>query len=180
MNGAMKRIAALPVLVVFAVFAVVAGTVATAVAESAKLLSSHGDWEAYLETEGGKKVCYIGSKPKKESGKYRKRGDTYVLITHRPAENSSNVVSISAGYTYQAASEVDVAIGDHKFRLFTDGDYAFAYDAKTDGDMVQAMVKGAQMTVKGTSNRGTVTADVYSLKGFTAAYKAIGQACGVK
>ncbi|MGH6662046.1 MAG: invasion associated locus B family protein [Rhodospirillales bacterium] len=46
--------------------------------------------------------------------------------------------------------------------------------------MVQAMVKGAQMTVKGTSNRGTVTADVYSLNGFTAAYKAIGQACGGK
>lgn len=177
MNGTMTRIAALPAL---AVFAAVAGPVATAAADSAKLLSSHGDWEAYLEAEGGKKVCYVGSKPKKESGKYRKRGDTYVLITHRPAENSSNVISVSAGYTYQAASEVDVAIGDGKFRLFTDGDYAFAYDAKADGELVQAMVKGAQMTVKGTSNRGTATTDVYSLKGFTAAYKAIGQACGVK
>jgi len=176
MNWAMNPIAALPILAVFSV----AAYAAPAMAESAKLISSHSDWEAYLEAEGGKKVCYVGSKPKKESGKYRKRGDTYVLITHRPAENSVNVVSISAGYTYQPASEVDVAIGDHKFRLFTDGDYAFAYDTKTDGDLVQAMVKGAQMTVKGTSNRGTVTNDVYSLKGFTAAYKAIGQACGVK
>jgi len=173
----MKRIAA---LVALAVFGVLAGPAAPLAADGAKLLSSHGDWEAYLETEAGKKVCYIGSKPKKESGKYRKRGDTYVLITHRPAESSTNVVSVSAGYTYQPASEVDVAVGDHKFRLFTDGDYAFAYDAKTDGDVVQAMIKGAQMSVKGTSNRGTATTDVYSLKGFTAAYKAIGQACGVK
>jgi len=173
----MKPIAALPFA---ALLAVAAGMSGPAAAESAKLLSSHSDWEAYAESEGGKKVCYIGSKPKKESGKYRKRGDTYVLITHRPAENSINVVSISAGYTYQAASEAEVAIGDRSFRLFTDGDFAFAYDAKADGDMVQAMVKGAQMTVKGMSNRGTATADVYSLKGFTAAYKAIGQACGVK
>ncbi len=171
------RVFALPA---FAVLAVAAVPAASSAAESTKLLASHGDWEAYAESEGGKKVCYIGSKPKKESGKYRKRGDTYILVTHRPAENSVNVVSIAAGYTYQPSSEVDVAIGDHKFRLFTDGDYAFAYDAKTDGELVAAMVKGASMTVKGNSNRGTATVDVYSLKGFTAAYKAIGQACGVK
>lgn len=151
-----------------------------ATAESAKLLASHDDWEAYVEAEDGKKVCYIGSKPKKEAGKYRKRGDTYMLVTHRPAENSVNVVSVAAGYTYQPESEVDVAIGDDKFRLFTDGDYAFANDAKTDGELVQAMIKGAVMVVKGTSNRGTATTDTYSLKGFTAAYKAIGRACGVK
>lgn len=174
----MKAVAALSAVAV-AVVALAAGAAARA-ADSAKLLAVHDDWEAYVDSEGGKKVCYIGSKPKKETGKYRKRGDTYVLITHRPAENSINVVSVAAGYTYQPASEVDVAIGDNKFRLFTDGDYAFAYDTKTDGELVRAMVKGAVMVVKGTSNRGTATADTYSLKGFTAAYKAIGQACGVK
>ena len=33
---------------------------------------------------------------------------------------------------------------------------------------------------QGTSSRGTQTTDTYSLKGFTAAYKAINTACGVK
>lgn len=177
MNGAMIRAFPLPAL---AVLALVAGPPANAAAAEAKLLASHDDWEAYVESEAGKKVCYIGSKPKKAAGKYRKRGDTYVLVTHRPAENSTNVVSVAAGYTYQQESEAEVAIGDNTFRLFTDGDFAFAYDAKTDGALVQAMVKGAVMVVKGTSNRGTRTTDTYSLKGFTAAYKAIGQACGVK
>ena len=153
---------------------------AAARAQGASQIGSFGDWEAYQELEGGKKVCYIGSKPKKSQGKYRKRGDVYMLITHRPAEKALDVVSINAGYTYQPASEADVQVGDNKFKLFTDGDYAFAYDQKADAALVAAMIKGAQLTVKGVSNRGTATTDTYSLKGFTAAHKAIGVACGVK
>jgi hypothetical protein len=33
------------------------------------------------------------------------------------------------------------------------------------------------MVIKGTSSRGTLTTDTYSLAGFTAAYNAIEQAC---
>ena len=43
-------------------------------AQEAKPLGIFGDWEAYLESDGGKAVCYIGSKPKKAKGKYKKRG----------------------------------------------------------------------------------------------------------
>lgn len=144
-----------------------------------KLIGSFGDWEAYRESEGGKPVCFIGSEPKKSSGKYKKRGDIYVLVTHRPAEKSTNVISIKAGYTYQSTSEVDLIIGSQSFRLFTDAGDAFAYDSKMDRDIVKAMVRGAKMVIKGTSSRGTKTTDIYSLKGFSAAAKAIGKACKV-
>ena len=43
-----------------------------------------------------------------------------------------------------------------------------------------AMKGGKAMVVKGTSSRGTLTTDTYSLAGFTAAYAAIGKACKVK
>ncbi len=153
---------------------------AGAQAQETNLLSSQGVWEAYQETEGGKKVCYIGSLPKKATGKYKKRGDTYVLITHRPAEKSANVVSVKAGYTYQENSEVEVLIGTETFKLFTDAGHAFAYDQKTDGLLVKAMIRGAKMVIKGISSRGTKTTVSYSLRGFTAAYKAINKACKVK
>ncbi len=153
---------------------------AQAQAQEPKLLASQGVWEAYQESEGGKKVCYIGSLPKKAAGKYKRRGDTYVLITHRPAEKSTNVVSVKAGYTYQENSEVEVIIGAEKFKLFTDAGHAFAYDQKTDGRLVKAMVRGAKMVIKGTSSRGTKTTDTYSLRGFTTAYKAINKACKIK
>ena len=149
-------------------------------AQDSASIGNFGDWEAYKESEGGKAVCYIGSQPKKAKGKYKKRGETYVLVTHRPAEKSLDVISIKAGYTYQSGSEVDVVIGETTFRMFTDVGHAFAYDSKTDGTIVKAMIRGARMTVKGTSSRGTQTTDTYSLKGFTAAYKAINKACKVK
>jgi len=151
-----------------------------AAAENASLIGTHGDWEAYTEQEGGKPVCYVGSQPKKAEGKYSRRGESYVLITHRPAEKSADVVSVKAGYAYQKGSEVDLVIGTETFKLFTDSGHAFAYDEKTDSRIVQAMIRGAAMVVKGTSSRGTLTTDTYSLTGFTAAYKAINQACGVK
>ena len=157
-----------------------AALTAGAQAEETNLLSTQGVWEAYQETEGGKKVCYIGSLAKKATGKYKKRGETYVLITHRPAEKSANVVSVKAGYTYQENSEVEVIIGAEKFKLFTDSGHAFAYDQKTDGRLVKAMIRGAKMVIKGTSSRGTKTTDSYSLKGFTTAYKAINKACKIK
>ena len=49
-----------------------------------------------------------------------------------------------------------------------------------DAKLVQSMIRGADMVVQGTSSRGTLTTDTYSLKGFTAAYKAINKACKVK
>ena len=157
-----------------------AALTAGAQAQEAKLLASQGVWEAYQESEGGKKVCYLGSLAKKATGKYKKRGETYVLITHRPAEKSANVVSVKAGYTYQENSEVEVLIGTETFKLFTDAGHAFAYDKKTDGLLVKAMIRGAKMVIKGTSSRGTKTTDSYSLKGFTTAYKAINKACKIK
>lgn len=139
-----------------------------------------GDWEVYKESEGGKAVCYMGSQPKKAKGKYKKRDETYILVTHRPAEKSLNVISIKAGYAYQSGSEVDVVIGETTFKMFTDAGHAFAYDTKTDGTIVKAMIRGTRMIIKGTSSFGTQTTDTYSLKGFTAAYKAINKACKVK
>ncbi len=163
---------------VLALFGVLAA--APARAQESKLITSFEDWEAYREKDGGKLVCYIGSEPKKSKGKYKKRDETYVLITHRPAEKSTGVVSIKAGYAYQKDSEVEVSIGANTFSLFTDAGHAFAYDAKADKALVKAMIRGARMVVRGISSRGTRTTDTYSLTGFTAAYKAIGKACKVE
>jgi hypothetical protein len=150
-----------------------------ALSAEAILIDDFGDWSAYTVAEGGNKVCYIGGLPDKSEGKYSARGDTHTLVTHRPAEKAVNVVSIRAGYTYGKESEVEVAIDDATFQLFTDEGHAFAWDSRADAALVKAMMAGTKMIVRGTSSRGTRTVDTYSLKGFTAAYRAIGKACGV-
>ncbi|NQV84617.1 MAG: hypothetical protein HQ494_12445 [Rhodospirillales bacterium] len=167
--------------VAFAVFwLAVAFFAVPATAQEAKLLGTFGDWEAYTESDGGKPVCYLGSQPKTSVGKYKTRGEVYVLITHRPAENSFGVVSVRAGYAFMKDSEAIITIGTDSFRLFTDIGHAFAKDKKADTALVKSMIRGAGMVVRGTSSRGTKTTDTYSLKGFTAAWKSINAACKAK
>ena len=71
-------------------------------------------------------------------------------------------------------------MGNQNFKLFTDGDTAWARDERTDKSLVEAIRTGSAMVIKGTSNRGTTTTDTYSLSGTSQAYEAINKACNVK
>lgn len=174
----MKRLCFLPLAAALVVGA------GTAVAQTAPppsgFIDNFDDWSAFSETENGKPLCYMASLPKTSEGDYSQRGDTYVMVTHRPAEKTVGEVSVRAGYTYKEGSEVEVRVdGGPAFMLFTDQGFAWTREAKADQALIAAMKAGAGMVVKGTSSRDTLTTDTYSLKGFTAAYQAIGKACGV-
>jgi hypothetical protein len=146
-----------------------------------KQIGEFDDWSAYVFTEGAdNKVCYMVSQPKSEEGDYSQRGDVFALITHRPAENSRNVFSYIAGYSYKPESEVTVSIGSQNFTLFTEGESAWTPDQATDNNLTDAIRRGNSVVVKGVSSRGTRTTDTFSLKGSSAAYKAISEACGIK
>lgn len=146
-------------------------------AAAQKALGSFGDWSAIADEDNGKKLCYVGSVPKKSEGKYTSRDETHVLITHRPADKVTGEVSVTAGYTYKEGIPVELDIDGKKFKLFTRGGNAWAADAAADKTIVSAMKSGQEMIVRGTSSRGTLTTDTYSLSGFTAAYNAITSAC---
>lgn len=154
---------------------------APAMAEEPKLISTHGDWTAYSFKENGGTVCYMASKPKKAEGNYKKRDEPFAIVTHRPAENTKNVFSFIAGYTYKQGSDVTVTFDDKQtFTLFTNKDMAWAKDADTDNKITEALKKGSKMVVKGESMRGTQTTDTFSLKGTGGAHEAIGKACKIK
>lgn len=148
-----------------------------ALSQDVTALGRHGDWIAYTYQESGQPVCYMTSAPTKSEGKYTRRGDVQLLVTHRPGRNAFDVISIVAGYEYKRDEDVAVVIQRDRFKLFTNGDRAWARDGKTDQIMTQAMIKGRDAVVSGTSSRGTLTTDTFSLTGFTAAHKAISEAC---
>jgi len=141
-------------------------------------IGEYGDWTAYTYKEGKNLVCYMASTPKKDEGNYKKRGDIYAVVTHRPGEKSFNVVNFVAGYTHKAGSNVVVKIGTTTFKnLFTNGENAWAPDSATDKKLIEEMKRGQRMIVEGVSARGTKTKDTYSLSGFTGAYRAISAKC---
>ena len=146
-------------------------------AAQVKTLGTFQDWTAYQTSQGGKRICYIASPPKKDEGNYSKRGDILAIVTHRPASKSFNVVSIHAGYKYKKGSTAEVTIGGARFTLFTNAETAWANDSSDDKALVKNMRAGAKMIIRGKSWRGTDTKDTYSLLGFTAALRAINKAC---
>lgn len=155
--------------------------VQTAHAAAPQMIGEYDDWVAYYYRDSAGPVCYMASTPKKDEGKYAKRGDIYAVITHRPNEKSFDVLNINAGYNYKPGSKVIIKIGTKTFdRLFTNEDKAWAVNEKVDKEIVAEMKRGSRMVVHGTSSRGTQTKDTYSLAGFSSAYRAITNKCKAK
>ena len=141
-----------------------------------ELLGTEGDWKVYSITQEGKKICYIASVPTKSTGTFKKRADPYFLVTRKTKDQ--NEVSTSSGFQYKPNTDVHITLsGKTKFRLFTQGNMAWARDGKMDNAIVEAMGKAATMTVRGTSKRSTFAEDSYSLKGFNKAIEKIKTSC---
>lgn len=133
------------------------------------------DWAVYTTNLHGNKACYIASFPKSKTGNYTKRDDPYFLVTRISEGNFE--VSTSSGYPYKKNSDVSVDIEGNKFNMFTKGELAWASDSVQDNKMINMMKKKNDMTVRGTSLKGTYSIDKYSLSGFTAAYNRMTNIC---
>jgi hypothetical protein len=146
-------------------------------AQQPNFIGENGDWKAYTFKRGSETVCYMASAPEKATGDYSSRGRIYALITNDPGQGVDNQFSIVTGYTYKKDSLVSVKIGGSRFELFTDDDKAWTRGPEEDANLIGAMIAGSNMIVEGSSSRGTVTMDTYSLIGFTATKRVIDQAC---
>ena len=148
-----------------------------AAAQQVKELGDFQDWSAYSYESNGQTICFMSSSPTQARGNYTRRGDIFTMVTHRPERGTRDVVSVEAGYTYKDGSTVTVDVDGDDFTLFTQGGNAWAQAADIDAALVRRMKAGLKMVITGTSSRGTLTTDTYSLRGFTAAYDAISKAC---
>ncbi len=143
------------------------------------LLGQYGDWGAYTASPGGSKICFALAKPKtsKTEPAGRNRDQSYMFISSRPAERVRNEISVIIGYPFKTSSDATAEIGSAKFAMYTQNDGAWIKNVTEEARMVDAMRKGADLTVKGTSGRGTQSTDQYSLKGLAQALDKIEQEC---
>jgi len=142
-------------------------------------LGTFGVWTSYVYQDADGKVCYMSTEPEKSVGKYKKRDDVFLTVTHRPSDKTFDVVNVVAGYTYKKGYKPTITV-DKKaaVSLVSHENGAWAKDSKTDQQLVSQMKSGSVAVLRGTSKRGTVTTDTFSLKGFSKAYREISEACG--
>lgn len=148
-----------------------------------QLLGAFKDWTAYSTQTGDSKVCYALSKPTASEPRKVRRDAIFFLVNDWPGRKARAEPEIVPGYEYKDGSDVTVEIGGDKFTLFTknEGGAGGAWvEAQADEErLVKAMKAGSQATVTGSSKRGTMTHDTYSLSGFADALAKADQACGM-
>jgi hypothetical protein len=154
-----------------------------AAADSPTLLGVFKDWSAYTIDTGGTKVCYVLSQPKSTSPKNVKRDPIFFLLSDWPSRKAKGEPEVVPGYPYKKDSKVTAQVGSDKFTFFTQNDgsdgSAWVETVADEARLVNAMRRGASMIVTGTSTRGTLTKDTYSLSGVSAALDKIHAACGL-
>ena len=158
-------------------------TPAAMAADSAVLLGDFKNWSAYSATIDGHQVCYALSEPRAKEPKTARRDPIYFLVNDWPGRHAKAEAEIVPGYKYKDGEVVTVAVGGDKFSFFArnDGNEGSAWvQVLADGPkLIDAMNHGLSAVVTGTSSRGTVTRDTYSLAGFDDAVGKIHASCGM-
>lgn len=134
------------------------------------------DWQAATLTESGNKVCYAFTRASRSQPNVANRGEVVLTVTHRPG--SRDQVAVRAGYTYPSGAEpagtVEASAGNATLAFFTAGDAAFVRDR---AEAIEAFRRGRAFRLQGPGPRGGTVTDTFSLLGFSAAHRAISDAC---
>ena len=149
-------------------------------AAAPKALGGGKIWSAFSAGSGKTLVCYLVGKPVKTLPEHVKRGRVAADVTHRPGENSFNVVNFQLGYATQPGSHAELTIDGKKYELFTAKEGAWAPDAAGDKAVTLALAKGKQAVIKAVSEHNNTSTDTYSLEGLGQALALIDKACNVK
>jgi hypothetical protein len=149
--------------------------------QGAKSLGTFGNWKTFSFSQSGQPVCYMTLSAHVPSPPHVKRGQVYLMITHRPGEGSKDVVSFTSGYNFKPTSDVTAVIGKRSFSLFTQSDTAWSRDPATDHALATAISQNASVKFTGSpaAKGAKPITDTLDLKGSSTAYRTISKACGI-
>ena len=152
-------------------------------ADPSTLLGTFQGWSAYTNGTGTAKTCYVMAQPASTLPKKAKRDPIYFLISDWPGRKAKNEAEVVPGYKFKDGSTVTAQVGKDKYTFFTKNDSddgtAWVQDVNDEAKLVDAMTRGANVVVSGTSMRGTATKDTYALAGLEQALDRIHSTCGM-
>lgn len=140
-------------------------------------IATYGDWGAFLAGAGKGKTCYALAQPKDRAPANLHRDPAYIFISSRPGENIRDEVSIIMGFPMKDGGDAQAEVGDASFELVSKGSNAWVKNPAKEGELIDAMKKGAKLTVKAASARGNMTTDSYSLHGLSQALERVEKEC---
>ena len=145
--------------------------------ENLKSLGKFKDWESFILSKEGNKICFAQSIPVVRAPKKFKRDPSRLFISFRPVENIKNEVSVTNGYEFKQKAPVTAKSGKKVYDLFSKGRFAWVVDNKDETKLIITMKKASRLMIIGSSDKGTQTTDHYSMMGFTKAYNSAKKSC---
>ena len=145
--------------------------------ENLKSIGKFKDWESFVLSQEGSKICFAQSKPVIRAPKKLKREPSRLFVSFRPAENIKNEISVTNGYEFKLKTPVTAKSGKKAYDLFSKGRYAWVVDNDDEAKLILTMKKASRLMIVGNSNKGNQTTDHYSMMGFTKAYNTAKKSC---
>ena len=82
--------------------------------ETIKSVGKFKDWESFILSQDGNKICFAQSIPVVRAPKKLKREPSRLFVSFRPAENIKNEVSVTNGYEFKIKAPVTAKSGKKK------------------------------------------------------------------
>ena len=145
--------------------------------ENLKSIGKFKDWESFILSQEGNKICFAQSIPVVRAPKKLKRDPSRLFVSFRPAENIKNEVSVTNGYEFKQKAPVSAKSGKKSYDLFSKDRFAWMVDNKDETKLIITMKKASRLMIIGNTDKGDQTTDHYSMMGFTKAYNIAKKNC---
>ena len=146
-------------------------------ANELKSLGKFKDWESFVISQEGNKVCFAQSIPIVRAPKKLKRDPSRLFVSFRPNEKIKNEISVTNGYEFKIKAPVTAKSGKKSYDLFSKGRFAWMVENKDEAKLIVTMKKASRLMIIGNSDKGEQTTDHYSMMGFTKAYNTAKKSC---
>ena len=145
--------------------------------ENLKSIGKFKDWESFVLSQEGNKICFAQSIPVIRAPKKLKREPSRLFVSFRPNENIKNEISVTNGYEFKPKAPVAAKSRKKSYDLFSKGKFAWVVDNKDESKLIITMKKASRLMIIGNTDKGDQTTDHYSMMGFTKAYNAAKKSC---
>jgi len=145
--------------------------------ENLKSIGKFKDWESFVLSKDGNKICFAQSIPVVRAPKKIKRDPSRLFVSFRPSEKIKNEISVTNGYEFKLKGPVTAKSGKKSYDLFSKGRFAWVVDNDDESKLIVTMKKASRLMTIGNTNKGDQTTDHYSMMGFTKAYNSAKKNC---
>ena len=145
--------------------------------ENLKSVGKFKDWETFILSQEGNKICFAQSIPVVRAPKKLKRDPSRLFVSFRSDENIKDEVSVTNGYDFKIKAPVTAKSGKKSYDLFSKGRFAWVVDSDDEKKLIITMKKASRLMIIGNTDKGDRTTDHYSMMGFTKAYNTAKKSC---